>query len=228
MGAPRIKTTGAGGAGPNAGVRALEGARGHRLDAPQPCSLQPPGGRPPTARGLSSHGLADESATLDHESVSEYGVQSLLIHMSFWGKNEENFWRRIPSRRDDGCGQSRGEAATFVPHPDVVIAGGTWSRTKVNESPRLQSGSPVDKSDADRDPVPYVAADDPAEAARRLSESGPPAELAPNPTQSAKSMSPASTITRRRNGPTLGTIVYNGRTYYARVYPARESLPCGG
>lgn len=27
---------------------------------------------------------------------------------------------------------------------------------------------------------------------------------------------------------TLGTIVYGGRTYYARVYPARVSLNCGG
>ncbi|MGN6610214.1 MAG: hypothetical protein ACTHLJ_00415 [Angustibacter sp.] len=27
---------------------------------------------------------------------------------------------------------------------------------------------------------------------------------------------------------TLGTIVYGGKTYYARVYPARVSLACGG
>jgi len=27
---------------------------------------------------------------------------------------------------------------------------------------------------------------------------------------------------------TAGTIVYRGKTYYARVYPARVSLPCGG
>ena len=27
---------------------------------------------------------------------------------------------------------------------------------------------------------------------------------------------------------TAGTIVYRGKTYYARVYPARVSLSCGG
>lgn len=192
-----------------------------------------------------------------------------------------------------GCGQSRGEAATFVPHPDVVIAGGTWSTTKVNESPRLQSGSPVDKSDTDRDPVPYVAADDPAEAARLLRAQGTgrstagsikfgPCVLYPSPirirtsgrvgtkphTKCEKYVTSIhhstdlryksfiwwklkgtkkATGSRTRSllqknvefscdssektqwaSTTLGTIVYNGRTYYARVYPARESLPCGG
>lgn len=29
-------------------------------------------------------------------------------------------------------------------------------------------------------------------------------------------------------GTTLGTMVYNGRTYYARVYTAKLRLPCGG